>query len=164
MVSRVHHAWRIAQHTTQFSAEDLSGRGAQETGGRWNSKGKAAVYAASTIALATLETLAHLGSYIAIRNVFLVRIDIPAAVWRAREIVEANDLDVTCLAEPPGSTTIAFGDKWLDTGGCPVLLVPSVIVPEEYNLLINPAHPASRKIAATVTRQYIYDPRLQKAT
>jgi hypothetical protein len=105
MVSRVHNAWRIAQHTTQFSAEDLSGRGARETGGRWNSKGKAAVYAASTIALATLETLAHLGSYIAIRNVFL----------------------------------------------------------EEYNLLINPAHPASRKITAAVTRQYIYDPRLQKA-
>jgi RES domain-containing protein len=42
----------------------------------------------------------------------------------------------------------------------PLLLVPSIIVPEEYNVLINPAHAAARQISATVKRQFIYDPRL----
>jgi RES domain-containing protein len=53
-----------------------------------------------------------------------------------------------------------LGDSWLDEGAAPVLQVPSVIVPEEYNLLINPVHPASKRISATVARQYVYDPRL----
>ena len=154
------HVWRIAKHTSQYRADDLSGGGAKITGGRWNSKGCSVVYAASSIALATLETLAHLGDNIAIRNTFLVRIDIPASVWRTREIVEASDLDVTWVAEPPGSTTISFGDEWIRSRRGPLLLVPSVLVPEEHNILINPAHPASRKIVSAVTRQFIYDPRL----
>lgn len=152
--------WRIAKHTPEFEAVDLSGGGAKFTGGRWNSKGKAVVYAASTIALATLETLAHLGDNIAIRNAFLVDIRVPAAVWKLRDMVEARDLDVTWVAEPPGSTTIRFGDDWLDRKSAPLLLVPSVIVPEEYNVLINPAHPDSAKISASVSRHYVYDPRL----
>lgn len=152
--------WRIAKHTPQYSADDLTGGGAKITGGRWNSKGKPLVYAASTIALATLETLAHLGDSIAIRNAFLVRIDIPLTMWRRRAVIEAGSLDVTWVAEPPGSTTIVAGDDWIDAAAEPLLLVPSVLVPEEYNVLINPAHPSSRKITATVTRQFIYDPRL----
>lgn len=152
--------WRIAKHTHEYSAADLSGGGAKSTGGRWNSKGKAVVYAASTIALATLDTLAHLGKNIAIRNAFLVRVNVPARIWKAREIVEAGDLDVTWVAEPAGSTTIQFGDNWLDSTTASLLLVPSVIVPEEYNVLINPAHPDIAKITAAVHRQFIYDPRL----
>lgn len=152
--------WRIAKHTPQFHAADLSGGGAKLTGGRWNSKGNAVVYASSTIALATLETLAHLGDDIPIRNAFLVKIEVPASVWKAREIVEAGELDVTWVAEPPGSTTIAFGDNWLANINAPLLMVPSVIVPEEYNVLVNPAHPRAAKLSATVARQYVYDPRL----
>ncbi|WP_373924971.1 RES family NAD+ phosphorylase [Duganella vulcania] len=41
-----------------------------------------------------------------------------------------------------------------------MLLVPSVIVPEEYNVLINPLHPDTSRITAQVLRQFIYDPRL----
>lgn len=152
--------WRIAKHTAQYRADDLSGGGAKATGGRWNSKGKAVLYSSSTIALATLETLAHLGDNIALRNAFLVRIDIPDAVWNAREYIDAADLDPTWLAEPPGSTTIAFGDAWLQSASAPLLEVPSVIVPEEKNVLINPAHPLARRITAAVLRQYVYDPRL----
>ena len=76
--------WRIAKHTPEFAADDLSGGGAKKTGGRWNSKGRAVLYASASIALATLETLAHLGDSIAVRNAFLVRIDIPFPVWERR--------------------------------------------------------------------------------
>jgi len=155
-----HQVWRIAKHTAEYRADDLSGGGAKITGGRWNSKGNAVVYAASSIALATLETLAHLGDNIAIRNTFLVRVDIPASTWRLRETIEAQALEATWLAEPPGSTTIGFGDAWLAGAHAPLLLVPSVIVPEEYNVLVHPHHPANKKLTATVVRQFIYDPRL----
>lgn len=152
--------WRIAKHTAKYAADDLSGGGAKLTGGRWNSKGKEVVYAASSIALATLETLAHLGDNIAIRNAFLVRISVPASVWRKREIIEASELPPTWLAEPAGSTTIDFGNAWLETKSAALLLVPSVIVPEEYNVLINPRHPDASRITSQVLRQFIYDPRL----
>ncbi len=152
--------WRIAKHTAQFAAADLSGEGAKFTGGRWNSKASAVVYSASSIALATLETLAHLGDNIAARNRFLVQIDIPAKVWAQREMIEAAALDPTWLAEPPGSTSISIGDTWLASASAPLLLVPSIIVPEECNVLINPLHPLSKEIKAKVARQFIYDPRL----
>lgn len=152
--------WRIAKHTARYPATDLSGDGAKSTGGRWNSKGVPVVYAATSIALATLETLAHLGDNIAIRNAFLLEVAVPAALWKKREIIEAKDLPPTWVAEPPGSTTITFDDEWLHDLSAPLLLVPSVIVPEEYNVLINPIHPGCARIEATVLRQFIYDPRL----
>ena len=152
--------WRIAKHTADYAATDLSGGGARACGGRWNGKGVPMVYAATTIALATLETLAHLGDNIAIRNAFLVRIDVPAPVWKSRQTITAGELPPTWLAEPPGSTSIDAGNAWLASGACALLLVPSVIVPEEYNVLINPLHPLANKLTASVVRQYIYDPRL----
>jgi RES domain-containing protein len=155
--------WRIAKHTSEFSATDLSGRSARANGGRWNRKGQPLVYAATTIALATLETLAHLGGNIAIRNTFLVHITVPASLWKLRVTVRACDLPVTWVAEPPSSTTIDYGTRWLKEMTSPLLLVPSVMVPEEYNVLINPRWPKVGRIAAAVTRQFIYDPRLQNA-
>ena len=114
--------WRIAKHTTQYQATDLSGGVAKLTGGRWYSKGTAVVYAATTIALATLESLVHLGDNI-IRNAFLIQISVPAALWKKREIVEAKDLSATRLAEPPGSSTIEFGDDRLNGLSALLLLV-----------------------------------------
>lgn len=152
--------WRIAKHTIQYAADDMSGGGAKLTGGRWNSKGVPVIYASTSIALATLETLAHLGDNIAIRNAFLVKINVPASLWKSREVLSAADLNPTWLAEPPGSTTVELGDAWIARGSAALLLVPSVIIPEEHNILINPAHPASTKLSAKVMRQFVYDPRL----
>jgi RES domain-containing protein len=152
--------WRIAKHTADYAATDLSGGGARACGGRWNSKGTPVVYAATTVALATLETLAHLGGNIAIRNAFLVRIAVPASVWKSRQTLTADELAPTWLAEPPGSTSIDAGNAWLAKRACALLLVPSVIVPEEYNVLINPLHPLANKLTAAVVRHYVYDPRL----
>jgi RES domain-containing protein len=89
-----------------------------------------------------------------------VKISIPSTVWARREVIEAGPLPSTWLAEPPGSATIALGDQWLTAKNAPLLLVPSIIVPEECNVLINPLHPLAAKITAQVTRQFVYDPRL----
>jgi RES domain-containing protein len=160
MALRVSPAWRMAKHTAKYRADDLSGGGAKEVGGRWNSKGRAVLYAGSSIALSTLETLVHTTDRVNVRNMFLVRLDIPLAVWKLREVVDATSLPPTWVAEPAGSTTIELGDAWIDAVSSPLLFVPSVVVPEEHNILINPAHPASQKITAIVVRQFLYDPRL----
>ena len=152
--------WRIAKHTPLYRADDLSGEGAKLTGGRWNSRANAVVYTASSIALAALESLAHLGNDTVARNRFLVQVSVPPEVWKLRQACRQKDLDPTWLAEPPGSGSIALGDAWLKECAAPLLLVPSIIVPEEHNVLINPAHPATGKIKARVLRQFVYDPRL----
>ena len=152
--------WRISKETPDYKANDLSGGGAKKMGGRWNTKGMAVVYASSTIALATLETLAHLGDNISIRNAFLVGITVPKSVWAARDIIAAASLPPTWVAEPPGRASIDFGDAWLMSNAGALMLVPSIIVPEEYNVLINPAHPSAARMSSAVTRQYLYDPRL----
>jgi RES domain-containing protein len=141
----------------------LGGGGEMAAGGRWNGKGNPVVYSSTTIALATLETLAHTSHAGAIRNAFLINVSIPPSTWKLRETISASQLDFTWLADPPGPTTIDFGNTWLNSLRSPLLLVPSVIVPEEFNVLINPRHPATSKISATVARQYIYDRRLSLA-
>jgi len=153
-----HHVWRIAKHTATFRATDLTGEGARRFGGRWNSKGVPAINASTSIALATLETLVHQVD-ISVRNTFLVRVSMPSVVWKRREIVEAKDFDASWLADPPGSTTIDFGDQWLLRNSAAILLVPSVIVPEEHNALINPAHPDIARMQCLILRQLIFDPR-----
>jgi RES domain-containing protein len=152
--------WRICRETPKFKADDLSGGGAKAFGGRWHKKGTPVIYAATTIALATLETLAHLGDNIAIRNAFLVCIRVPESAWTKREYIDGASLPPSWLAEPPGATSIEFGDDWLKTNSTALLMVPSVIVPEEYNALINPLHPSATTITSSVVRQFVYDSRL----
>lgn len=153
--------WRIAKHTKDYRAEDLSGGGAASTGGRWNSKGNHVVYAASSIALAALETLAHLGDGINCRNRFLIEILVPETVWHKRDWVDVASLPKTWLAEPPGIDTMRWGDGWLAGETAALVVVPSVIIHEEVNVLINPAHADARKITASVARQFVFDPRLK---
>lgn len=152
--------WRIAKDTPQYPANDMTGGGAKAVGGRWNSKGLAVVYASPTIALATLETLAHIGADIAARNRFLVAIDVPDKIWQAAETLDVGKLPVTWVAEPPGMASISAGDAWLTAKSSALLLVPSVIIHEECNVLINPGHLDAALITASVARQYVYDPRL----
>lgn len=151
--------WRIAKDTPSYKADDLSGGGAAAFGGRWNSKGKYVVYSSPTIAMATLESLAHIGADINARNRFLIEIKVPIGTWKKRQIVIPANLPVTWVAEPPGTTTTDIGDAWLASKSSALLVVPSVIIHEESNVLINPSHPDAKKITAAVVRQYVYDPR-----
>ena len=129
--------WRIAKNTAQYQANDMSGGGAKTVGGRWNSKGSAVIYTSPTIALATLETLAHIGDEIAARNRFLIQIEVPDDVWKARETLDVTRLDPTWVSEPPGLATISPGDAWIKGNTAALLEVPSVIIHEEFNVLIN---------------------------
>jgi RES domain-containing protein len=153
-------AWRIATDTPTYTSEDLSGAGAKATGGRWNSKGNAMLYCASSIALATLETVVHLSAGGLPLNRYLVQIDIPEAVWDKRQQLSAPSAPVGWDALPVGMVSIQVGDVWLASQASAVLGVPSIIVPEELNILINPLHSDSPMITAIKIRKWVYDSRL----
>lgn len=153
------HVWRIAADTPDYTADDLSGAGARVTGGRWNKAGTPLVYCAASAALACLETLVHLNAGGLPLNRYLVRVDIPDAVWRRAEIVSADAAPVGWDALPPGKVSLDLGERWVAGARTALLLVPSVVVPEEYNVLINPAFAGRERIVATKLRRWLYDPR-----
>ena len=151
--------WRIATDTPAYTADDLSGTGARLTGGRWNARGTPMLYASASRALACLETVVHLGGGVALPlNRYLVRIDIPAALWAARSVFEP-ERHVGWDALPAGRVSIAWGTAWAAGATSLLAQVPSVIVPEEHNLLINPAHPGAARLRVTKLRRWLYDPR-----
>lgn len=150
--------WRIAVESPSYAANDLSGTGAKLTGGRWNSKGTPVVYSAANVALATLETVHYLSGGSLPFNRYLVRIDIPDVVWAARQVLDP--LPGGWDAIPAGMSARTAGDAWIASGASALLLVPSVIVPDEYNVLINPQHGDAALMAATTLKHWIYDPRL----
>ncbi|MDQ1814639.1 RES family NAD+ phosphorylase [Massilia sp. CCM 9210] len=149
--------WRIAVEAASYSANDLSGTGARMMGGRWNSKGTPVVYCATNIALATLETVHYLRSGGLPFNRYLVRVDIPDHVWDRRAVLDP--LPGGWDAVPAGRGSTAAGERWVASAASALLQVPSVIVPDEFNVIINPVHPDAAGISATTLKRWIYDPR-----
>ena len=150
--------FRIATEAPSFQANDLSGEGARLSGGRWNPPGLAVVYASSTASLACLESLVHLNNTLPL-NRYLVAITLSDGL-----IKRASKFDVkkgiAWDAKPAGRTSIAWGGQWLAAARSLCALVPSVVVPEELNLLINPAHPDITQVSAKVLRRWTFDARL----
>ncbi|MGK5053473.1 RES family NAD+ phosphorylase [Janthinobacterium sp. RB2P8] len=149
--------WRIAVETPAYPASDLSGTGARITGGRWNSKGAPVVYCSTSIALATLETVHYLRGGGLPFNRYLVRMAIPDVVWDARQVLDPFPGGWDAI--PAGLSGKFAGDGWIAAGKTALLLVPSVIVPDEYNVLLNPGHADAVAITASTVRRWSYDPR-----
>jgi RES domain-containing protein len=149
--------WRIATETRRYPAADLSGAGAARNPGRWNEDGQAMVYASLSISLAVLETAAHVNDMGLPLNRFVVRIDVPQPVWNAREEKTAASLPPGWSAIPAGVSSVKVGAEWHGSLRSAILLVPSVIVPEESTVLIHPGHADAAKITATVVRAFDYN-------
>jgi len=155
--------WRIAADTPSYEAHNLSGKGAELNGGRWNRPGRGVVYTSTSIALACLETIVHHHQTGLPLNRFLVRVDVPKSVWESRCSLAATQLPVGWSAIPEAKVSLDAGDAWLAGCETALMLVPSVIVPEEFNVLINVAHPAAAQISAQKVRPWHYDSRVRQA-
>lgn len=153
--------WRIASDTPEWTAEDMAGKGAAHKGGRWNTAGEHVTYASTSISLAAWETRAHLGSSGTQLpfNRILVRIDVPDDVWGNRELL-AVPLPVGWDVVPEGRVSRALGSAWLARQSSALLCVPSVIIQEEMNVLVNPTHPAAKRLTTHRVRRFIYDQRV----
>lgn len=149
--------WRIAAETRDCAATDLTGAGAARHPGRWNDYNEAVVYCAPTIAMAALETAVHIDDSGMPLNRYLVEIEAPDGTWARREEVEVARLPRPWAAIPAGRASVKIGSDWLASLRSPILMVPSVIVPEERVSLINPAHPDASTIRAKVVRPFEYN-------
>jgi RES domain-containing protein len=147
--------WRIVKRTHAATAFD--GKGAQRFGGRWNLPGRRAVYVSGSKSLATLELLVHLDVaqplprfvaftfYLDDSLVERLPLDRLPRHWRTvRELV----------------VTQRLGDDWLASCRTLALAVPSALVPEEFNYLLNPAHPAFARLRFGRPMPFLLDPRL----
>jgi RES domain-containing protein len=124
--------------------------------GRWNAATEPVAYCAPTIAMAVLETAAHIDDSGLPLNKFVVEIQVPDDVWAQRSEVAAASLAATWNAIPAGGASVKFGSAWLTSLRSPIMVLPSVIVPEESIVLINPRHSAAATIAAKALRRFEY--------
>lgn len=140
----------------------LSGIGASITKGyRWNSSNTSLVYTAESRALATLEVSVHLDlSEDLPSDRYYVEINISENIT----ILEVNveDLPEDWNAKPPTTTTQMIGDDFVNQNEAAVLKVPSSIVPQEFNYLINPLHDDFKKIKIVKKTIMIFDPRFKE--
>lgn len=121
----------------------FDGEGARLHGGRWTSPGRAVVYVAATTSLALLETLVHapstlLPAYVAIPVTFDAKLV---------STIEIASLPRRWRSHPFPAALRRIGDEWLASGVSAALRVPSAVVPEESNFLLNPAHPDFPRIS-----------------
>jgi RES domain-containing protein len=155
------HLWRIATDARDYQADDLSGNGAEKTGGRWNRPGRPVLYTAINVSLACLETVVHLNAEGLPLNRILVQIRVPDEVWAARQVLALPALPAGWNVVPEGQVSLDLGDAWLRAGTSALLEVPSAIAEEDTNVLINPAHPDAARITAHKLRRWTYDNRLR---
>jgi RES domain-containing protein len=146
-------AWRITR--AKRPADAFSGEGAWLYGGRWNSPGIRLVYTAGSRSLAILEVLAHLTKSAPLKNYMLYQV-----VCDDSLVQILSDLPAGWHSEPPTGASQSVGDAWVRTATHPVLSVPSAIVQEERNYLLNPAHSEFSRIVIGRPVAYRINPRL----
>lgn len=148
-------AWRLVK--SGYAASAFDGEGARSYGGRWNRPGTRVAYASDSVALATLEVLAHLQSTALLPSYLL------ATLQFSDELIE--ELDLTTLPAhwrrfPAPPELQAIGDRWVKEFRSVVLRVPSAVVPSGYNFLLNPMHPRFAGVIIDSPVPFEFDPRL----
>jgi RES domain-containing protein len=147
--------YRIVQE--QWSATALDGEGARRYGGRWNLPGVAAVYLAESRALAALEILVHAPREALRLNWLVIELEIPDS---RIELIPTSSLPENWRAQPSSRAAQAFGASWLRSGTNLALQVPSVVIPEEKSLLLNPFHPLMSDLVPGAPLPFSFDSRL----
>lgn len=142
--------------------KDLSGKGAELFGGRWNKQGMPALYTSKNRSLCVLEFLVHTPKSIAPKGQVILTIKIPAKL-------ESEIVKIPKKALKKGWDTIqnekwteALGSKYFEEKNKLGIIVPSVIIPQEYNVVLNPLHKAYKLIKIRSQSSFPLDERLFK--
>lgn len=132
-----------------------SGEGARLHGGRWNSPGRAVIYACETQTGAMLEKLVHTNGRMPKHQV--------CVVFEAPDTLKTTSVDPKDIPGWAAADMVASrkaGDAWLEKAPTSALLVPSVVFDFERNVLLNPEHPDFRRIRVAGTEPVRWDERL----
>ncbi|OFX60625.1 MAG: RES superfamily protein [Bacteroidetes bacterium GWA2_30_7] len=141
-------------------SSDLTGKGAEKSGGRWNSKGTAMIYTCESRALCTAEIAVHSPLGIVPADYVIITIKIP-------DNIEIFELDIKNLKEdwklfPHSHSTQLIGDKFISENKYFVMKVPSVVVQGDFNYLINPFHDDFKLLKILNINDFEFDSRLFK--
>lgn len=140
--------------------DDLSGKGAALYGGRWNNKDTYILYTAQSPSLALLEAVVHLGKMPS-AGYCMAALELPDAIAAA---LPANALPADWATNPGPDALKNIGDSFIKEMKFLALPVPSVVMPEENNYLINPAHPLFKAIKLKSIKPLKIDERIFTAT
>jgi RES domain-containing protein len=142
------------------AAEMIAGTGGLHSAGRWHTAGKRIVYLSQNLSLAAHEISVHYPRRKHALKFAMSRIDIPDHVVLTLQTFGVKALPAGWDSQPPGSATQVIGDNWLAAKVSAALEVPSVIIPGEFNYLLNPEHADFRLVKAESPTAFSFDPRL----
>lgn len=142
---------------TKFS-KDLSGEGARLNGGRWNHIDTPCIYTSESRALAIIEYSVNVNIDDIPRSLSITTIEIPD---NEIQILSISDLPGNWQESPAPTSTKDLGTNLLENTNSLIIKIPSAIIPNEYNYLLNPLNPGSRNFKILHVADFIYDVRIK---
>jgi len=135
----------------------FSGVGAETYGGRFNSPGNKVVYTAGSLSLGILELVLQGNKKERLHGLVYATASFDSELVNT---IDVGDLPDNWDARPATSESQLFGDGWIQAQESVVLRVPSVVVPDEYNYMLNPNHPSFDHVEIGEVREIDLDSRL----
>lgn len=147
--------WRICRE--RYASDAFSGEGARRFGGRWNSRGASVVYASTSLALAAIELFVHLEPGQAPADLISISAELPVGEPALRWEPDALPANWWSDELAPMRT---LGDSWILSKASLALLVPSVPIRGEWNVLINPHHARMEELRIEPAQPFVFDARM----
>lgn len=151
--------WRLT--TRKYAATAFSGIGNREAGSRWVPEGLLAIYTSENLSTAVLETLVHIEPSHFSYNFVCIKAEIPDDI--TMDELSLADLPQDWQSRFEDSELQQVGAEWIVRGSSAILIVPSAVVPQERNIILNPRHPDFGKIVVGPAEPFIFDIRLRKS-
>jgi RES domain-containing protein len=148
--------WRLCR--APYAAEAFSGEGARRFGGRWNSRGVPMVYASTSLALAAIELFVNLEPGLAPEDLVCLSAILPEG--EPARTLHSAELPPAWWMENGATTTRDLGDTWIADRSSLALLVPSVPIRSEWNVLVNPLHPLIGELQIESLQPFVFDARM----
>src|SRR5580658_1648225 len=151
--------WRICR--APYAAEAFSGEGARRFGGRWNSRGVPMVYCSTSLALAAIELFVHLEPNLQPDDLVSIAAELPKGEPARR--LEAEELPAEWWTDDFEALR-TLGDGWVRAKTSLAMMVPSAPIHSEWNVLVNPLHPAAKELRIEAPQPFHFDARMFRQT
>jgi RES domain-containing protein len=148
--------WRIAARAHAA----LDGEGACLYGSRWTPRGLPAVFSSATLSLAALERFVHTDPDLEPGDLVAIEMELPAGLRIAT--LAFSDLPANWRQYPAPVELSLIGARWIQKARTVALSVPSVVIPRERNLILNPGHADFARVSVATTEPFAFDPRMWK--
>jgi RES domain-containing protein len=150
--------WRICRE--RHASNAFSGEGARLTSGRWNSEGVPVAYASEHLSLAAVELFVHVPKRDEPRDLMAVEAEFPIATETALKQQQDITSRLNASWRFDMTETQALGDEWFRARTSAVMMVPSVVIDVEWNILLNPEHADFAKLKVLQVRPFRFDERM----